>query len=569
MKKILIGTLAFALLNASIYPLRAHGAEPVDERNAHENQSAPQEACSARVELNVLERQALGVFNAKLSHLRRDYGTRDFNPALAQIVRNSWPHVVALEVSPLVFEKARIMVEQARLRHAISLTIGLESQEWVAFAKHMDAITLSGEVSSNRTNPFERASTDLMNALAHRSREGGPRRVLREPRNVRAFAHRFTDAEVEAKQQAWEARNAEAIARTAEMYIALVKWRAINGQIQFEAAEASARTVAVIAIGAMGAGVLYSTLVISAPIVTFAGATSAELAGSTVIAPLIVKVAEAAAGAGIGMIGAPAAHILADSYGVLSDAAVHSANRQSNYLCELARRMRMWREAAPTELGTAALIGSGMGMGGGMLTFTAKSARAVLLVTGFGVGIAQLYAVGALGWAAIESLKHYKLAEEAETSGDHERALAELYKARDFAQQAGEHLLEGVIIGTLSYHVSHNFKAALRDGESAIRQLYAASADTLPTAGNAVVQVATKLASMSGNLSAQLTQLKALTVLVSKSAVLSPTVQVVVKDRKTDLQRDLHSAGVEEDVDQLLRLSPAELRRISLEAQQP
>jgi hypothetical protein len=77
-------------------------------------------------------------------------------------------------------------------------------------------------------------------------------------------------------------------------------------------------------------------------------------------------------------------------------------------------------------------------------------------------------------------------------------ALQYLYESRDLSQEAGEHALEAVIIATLSYHVGNHFTHALHDGASAIRQLYAASADTLPTAakaamnlGNSAIEAAT------------------------------------------------------------------------------
>jgi hypothetical protein len=115
-----------------------------------------------------------------------------------------------------------------------------------------------------------------------------------------------------------------------------------------------------------------------------------------------------------------------------------------------------------------------------------------------GVGVAQLYALGKMSITTIESLAFYKMAEEAEAAGNHDMALQYLYESRDLSQEAGEHALEAVIIATLSYHVGNHFTHALHDGASAIRQLYAASADTLPTAakaamnlGNSAIEAAT------------------------------------------------------------------------------
>jgi hypothetical protein len=130
-----------------------------------------------------------------------------------------------------------------------------------------------------------------------------------------------------------------------------------------------------------------------------------------------------------------------------------------------------------------------MGAGGGAATVTGWSAKLVLYGTGVGVGVAQLYAVGKMSQTAVQSIGYFRLAQEAEEAGHHEQALEYLFHARDLAQESQEHGLESIIIGALSYHVGAHFREALSQGQSAIRQLYAASADTIPTAAHSVTDL--------------------------------------------------------------------------------
>ena len=429
------------------------------------SEATPAQSCAVSLELSQPEFSDFLMFNAHLSQLLYTYGKPNFETKLRSIVESYWPKTRVIQVSPFYFEKVSNLVEQARLRNAIALTIGLDSDSWIRFERIMKDITLMQSQGFDLLNPMESTTQKLIKEIGAQAK----------PASV--------DPDV------WKNRSAEALMRTSQMYSYMVRWRVLNGNLIDEKAAASAKTMAVLAIGFVGASVLCSTLVVSAPIVSGAGMMAARLATTPAVSSLLVKVAETAAGSMIGFFGAPAAVVVQDSYHVLSEAGKQSANSQTNFSCELAKQNALWRQQAGGKLISAALIGAGMGVGGGALTFTTRSAQVVLYATGFGVGVAQLYAVGKMSTTTIESLAFYKMAEEAEAAKNHELALEYLYHARDLAQEAGEHGLESVIIATLSYHVSVHFMHALHEGSSAIRQLYAASADTLPTAAKAAVDL--------------------------------------------------------------------------------
>ena len=281
----------------------------------------------------------------------------------------------------------------------------------------------------------------------------------------------------------------EAILATAEMFAYLQKWRAINGEILDAEVEATSKTVAVIAIGAVGLGVLYSTLIVAGPVVGFAGTVGGSLTTNAIWAVRLAKVGEILAGGGVGLVGAPAARTSIDSYHTVTEAWKQSLNNNSSYSCELVKSVSHWREVAGQHTLSAALLGTTMGVGGGMFTLTGVGAKLLLRVTGAGVLAAQGYSVAKMGQKTYQSILHYNLAQEASNQGDVARARELTEKARNFAQEAGDKALESIIIATLTVHVAKHYSHALQEGASSIRKLYAASADTIPTAGLAIKDI--------------------------------------------------------------------------------
>jgi hypothetical protein len=432
--------------------------------------------CSATMELTMKERDAIGMFHAYLSHLLYKYGKPDFEEALGKIVANSWPRAKVIQVAPTFYERAVNLVDQERLKNSIALTVGLDSPLWDPFNKDMGKITLMdgfaevpGGYRPGRAPTLEKQTMKLLAAI--RGSQPPPKRG-------------FTREE-------FEQVKAEAIARVSEMYSYLMRWSMINRGLIDERGAASAKKIAVIGVGMIGAGVLVSTMMVSGPLVAGAGAYAGSLSTNPVVSALLVKLGEAAAGSLLGVVGAPAVHVIKDANHTLSEAGKRSANLQTSYACELSRQIDEWKAEGGGPYLSAALYGGAMGLGGGALTFTRASAQVVLYATGFGVGVAQLYSLGKMSSLAMESLAYYKLAEEAEAAGEHEKAVKLLYHSRDLAQDAREKGLESIIIGVLTHYLTEHFRTAMVEGENAIRVLYANSADTLPLAGKAAVSAAT------------------------------------------------------------------------------
>ena len=409
--------------------------------------------CPRSLAMSVDETESFQLFNAKLSHLLDAYGKPNFEKRLSEIVSASLPgRQMAAAVSPLYFERLQNLVDQARLKNAVALTIGLDSLAWQNFEYHIRNITLHRRVSHNLMNPFDRSAIAVMREIKEKT---------------------------VGKGKDLELKGVEAISRLGGMFAQLQRLRVANGEIRDAEADAMARTVAVAGIGLIGAGVVYSTLFISAPLLATAGAAAGSLA----------SLGEIAAGGLIGLVGAPGARTAFDAYHTLSESYKQSLNNDSSFNCELGQQIGHWKSVARDHLVSAAILGSGMAVGGGTLTLVAAGSKAVLAVTFGGVMAAQGYSIVKLGEKTYLAISHFEMARAAEEAGDLKRARELTLKARDYAQEAGDKALESIIIGTLTNHVLHHARHAYHEGASAIRKLYAASADTLPTAALAAADL--------------------------------------------------------------------------------
>jgi hypothetical protein len=424
-------------------------------------QSAPAvKACPQAKQMSPAETEAYLLFYAKLSHLLPFYGKPSFEGKLKSIVSEQWPRIRLGDVSYLFYERVQNLVDRARLQNLITQTIGTDAPEWKAFNWIVHDIYVHQETGHNLLHPLAPTTEKLLRALSNwKSRS---------------------------KDEAISSLRAETILRVTDHYVQLTRWRALNGDIMDERAAASAHSAALLGIGLVGAGVIVGTTVLSGPMVAGAGVIGAGASGNPVVAALLAKLAESAAAAALGFAGAPAAVATQGAYLTYTEAAKRSANDNTSFSCELSRQVDDWKGRAGGELLSSALYGASIGMGGAVLTFNPIAAKAVLYSAGFGTAVGQAYAVGKMSQKTIESLAWYKAAQQAEAAGDQAEAKRLLRLARDAAQEAGDQGLQSILIATLSVQVGMSFKQALAQGETAIRQLWAASADTVPSAATSI-----------------------------------------------------------------------------------
>lgn len=427
--------------------------------------AAEESSCPRTMALTMHERDAIVMFHARLSHLMYKYGRPDFEASLEKIVKESWPKAKVIQVSASFVERALNMVDQARLRHAIALTAGLDSEAWSEFEREMKAVTLFDSYVVTKWEKFPKQTVKLFEAIKN-SRPSSKNSISREQ---------------------YEVLKAEAIARVSDMASYLLRWSVINRGLIDERAAVAHKQLAIIGVGVIGGGVMISTMVASGAIVAGAGAYAGSLSANPATAALLTKLGEVAGGVALGVVGAPAAQAIGDSHQAYSEAKKQSQNLQTSFSCELGKQMQEWKDRGASPYLTAALYGGGLGAVGGTLTLSRVGSQVVLYGTTGAVAVAQgstLLEAGSLSW---QSIDYFRLAQEASDAGDHDKAMKLLFKARDLSQRAQAKSLESVIIATLSAYIVGNFRTAMVQGEQAIRTMYANSADTIPLAGKAAL----------------------------------------------------------------------------------
>ncbi len=429
--------------------------------------------CPVNLALGQEEHNAFISFNARLSHLQRYYGTPMFMTELNEILATEWPEDRVIDISATFMERVLNRVEQEYLKDSIAASLGLDNQHWWEFERVMRNVTLFGRLSGNKHGAFTRKTLALMEAIK------------------RTPAKYFRTQGLNAEER--EVYKARAISRLANMVLYIERWSEINREIAKLRAEASGRQLMIGTLGLTSAGILVASLVYAGPIVTGAGAFAGKFAADTIVATQLIRLGQAASGALLGGVGGPITLLLADSTTTILQAQRMSADNGTVYVCELDRQIQEWRErGVGPYLGVAAL-GAGSGMLGGVLTFHKVGAQVVLHATSFGVAVMNLYSLGQLHDNSMRSLAEYKLAQIEMERGNRPKAKEHLRNSRAYAQRSGERLLESIIVTALSASIGAGFKAALFEGEAAIRILFANSSDTLPLAAGVAIEAISDL----------------------------------------------------------------------------
>lgn len=427
------------------------------------NTAAAQEnMCPVNMALSQAERDVFIGFHARLSHLNRHYGKNTFQAKLNQIIAQEWPVQKVIEISPTFMERALNLIDQQYLKDAIASTIGLDHPLWNEFERVMKKVTLLTYTTENKHGKFTRKTEELISAINSLSQ-----RQMKTPNTTR---------------EQRDILKGRAVTRIANMVIYLERWSIINVEITKQRAEAAGRQLFLNALGLTAGGVLIASIVYAGPIVAGAGAIGAKLSADIVIAAQLARLGQVIAAAGMGAAGAPTGLLLTDTTAAVLEAQRLSANNGTVYACELDRQINAWKQEGVSPYLKAALVGGSIGLGGGVLTLSQAGAKVVLLATTFGISVAQLYTLGQINDNSMKSMAEYRLAMEEHEKGNNEQARIHLQNSRRYAQEANESLLETIVVGALSASISTGFKAALLEGESAIRVLFANSSDTLPMA---------------------------------------------------------------------------------------
>lgn len=417
------------------------------------------DVCPVNMDITRDEAEALNRFNNKMrSGLARYYATDKFQAQLNDIIENSWPSEQVLEISPTFMEKALNLVDQHYLIDSIQRTIGIESPEWEEFHRVMRNVTTFENLTGNKHGMFTKKTQKLIEAVK------------------KASSSRMNKVTRDKQEQ--ETIKARTIVRIADMFIYLERWSEINREISRLRAQGVGKQLLLTAMTVTGTGLLIASTVYAGPILAAAGAAGASLSSDIVIASLLARLAQVAAGASVGAVGGPASVLMVDSGRSLLNAGRYSKNNHTVYACEIDKQFSQWKKRGINPYLKGMLIGGGIGVFLGPLTATQVTARLTLTATGLGVGLVEAHILKGLSYNALEAIAEYRLAMEAFEQGDREGAIEHLHASREFAQEAKEAGLEAIVVSVLATHIGGHFREAMILGKDAIIKLLATSTDT-------------------------------------------------------------------------------------------
>ncbi|MBY0314542.1 MAG: hypothetical protein K2Q26_03420 [Bdellovibrionales bacterium] len=427
-------------------------------------------ACPVNMDLQFEERGSFTMLNARLSHLRDHYGKPTFNNKLISIleVHDAWARTNLIEISHSYMERIDNLVQQQFLKNLIAMTVGLDDPQWELFERAMRNVTLFDGLTYNKWGKF---TSDTL-ALVKKIETLSPSRFQNQ------------NLSLEAKNL----MKARAVAAIASMSTYLERWDQINRVIVEERARASGRQFAITSVTVASSAILIGSLVYSGPIVVAAGTFARGFAADAFIAGHFTRIGQVMGGVGLGAAGAPTAKLLSDSLATNLEASRHAANRGTLLSCELDKAILAWGKRGYLPYLQASVAGGVVGLGG-VATFSTLGSRALLVLTTFGVGVAQISSLHGLSSNSILSLAEYRMAVEAINNENRDLAKHHLERSRYYAQLAGERGLESIVVGALSVSIVGGLKSAVIEGEKAIRIMFANSSDTIPTALNSALDV--------------------------------------------------------------------------------
>lgn len=418
------------------------------------------DSCPVNMALNREEHDAFVEFNVRLGPLWKHFGKDSFQFQLNKIVEGHWPTARVIELTPTFMERVLNLIDQQYLKDSIARTIGFDVPEWVEFERDMRTVTVFNGILRTKYGLWAKKVEALTKKIKT------------------AYGSQFLTPGLTKEER--QLLKAQAISRVADMSVYLQRWDILNRAIIDQKGAAAGKQLLMSSIGLTAGGLMIASLVYTGPIVAAAGAYGASLSTDVILAAQLARLGQVAAASGLGAAGTPTALLLTDTAAVLLRAQRDSANRGTVYACEIDQQISEWKKKGVSPYVKATVVGGTIGFGGGLLTLTPVGARAILVASTFGVGVAQLYAAGKLHENTVLSLAEYQMALEAHKKGDNEKAREHLRKSRVYAQQAGERALETIVVAPLATHVTFHFRSALLQGEAAIRAVFANSSDTLP-----------------------------------------------------------------------------------------
>ena len=411
------------------------------------------EPCETRKPLTNEEEHTAMMFSAELSWLERLRGDADKNgityqKKLDQILLHNEPKFQ----SPALKDFATELLLFEQFKQILFLTVGLNSPEFREFTRMQRAIEYFHETSPRE---LRESTINLQRRI-----------VIWSESEQRGRRGQDQQSVIEQTENTLTALNA--------LSITLAHRMDANSEALDEKMLAY-RQYLITAAGAVGA---VGTLVVSSPVV--AGASASLGATGLVLA-----------GCGLGGVGAGAAAVLQTQYAAYSAAWLASYRHGTSYACEL----RAALESAHETIWQAFRAGTQSGAVAGCAFASAGliAPKLTVYVVAGAVSVAATAEVGSTVNNAYLSTRSYLIyrsllsLQKAENSADNlDESKRYLEQAQGFAQAAGRHALNAVLVGMVLVGGPAEVRHAIATGREAMIAMIGKSADNAAIALNMI-----------------------------------------------------------------------------------
>ncbi len=375
--------------------------------------------CKGSLVLSDQEYRSHDFFNEKLrSRLTGYYGQKKYNMRLQEVLNQTWYDERIIDMSPVFMEKLLHLVEQHNLTNLIQATVRADNYNWMKFKLHMELI-LNKEtyIKQKPMDVYRKHALALIEDI-----ENLPDSIIK--------ASSITGLE----KRLLVARTVMAINN---MNLAIERWNAINKEIRDSRRKSRNKTMMMLGLTSVGLAVSISTMVYAGPVIALASRIAASYSSDVVVAAYMARAGRILATSGLGASFGASSKLAVDTGTIVSQANRSSNNLNTDFLCELERKIEHWKKTGISPYVKVALISGVVSVPAGELMLTKLGGKIIYGAIAGSTTIQALYSLNALSDSALmawaehrDAIRLYDEAIEYEKLGDLEKSNMVLNQSR-------------------------------------------------------------------------------------------------------------------------------------------
>ncbi len=348
--------------------------------------------CRATMTLSAQEYLSYGQFNNKLkSKLTGRYGLAGFQQNLTDILEENWYEERVIDMSPVFMEKLLNLVDQHKLIDLIQTTVRADNYNWGKFKLHMELILQKQTyIKKNQMEVYRSHALALIEDI-----------------------QKLPDYKIKSKtitgydKGVMQARTIMAINN---MNFAIERWNLINKEIQELRKKSRRKTVLLIGLTSVGVAASISALVYAGPVIAVASRFATSYASDAVVASYLTRAGRIIATSGVGGVFGASSKLAVDTGTIVSQATRNSNSANTDYLCELEKKIGQWKKKGISPYVKVALISGVVSVPAGELMLTKLGGRIIYGAIAGSATIQSLYSMNALSESALKALAEYRTA---------------------------------------------------------------------------------------------------------------------------------------------------------------